>query len=78
MIEFVIEVPNEGVAGDVGTRIGQEHQARLVDVFQSVTSYQPHQTPDRVGFFFASEPVTWDAAEGDWIGPDDDEPDDDE
>jgi hypothetical protein len=73
LIEFVVEVPNADVAGDVETRIGHEHQARLVDVLRSVTGYQPLQAPGQVGLYVASEPVTWNAAEGDWIGPDDDD-----
>ncbi len=79
LIEFVIDIPNMGVAGDVETRIAREHHARLCDVLQSVTGYQPLQAPDRVGLYVATEPVTWDAAERDWIGPDDvDEPDDED
>jgi hypothetical protein len=83
LIEFVVEVPSMDVAGDVETRVGSEHQARLVDVLKGVTGYQPLQAPGRVGIYVGSEPVTWNPAEDDWIGPDDDgddgdEPDDDE
>ena len=80
LIEFVVEVPNEGVARDVQTRIAKEHTARLGDVFQSVTGYQPLRKPATPGFYCATEPVTWNDAEADWIGPDDndDDPDDDD
>jgi len=71
LIEFVVEVPNMDVAGDVETRIGQEHQALLVDVLRSVTGYQPLQAPGKPGLYVGSEPVTWNAAESDWVGPDD-------
>ena len=77
LIEFVVDIPNPDVARDVETRIGREHQARLCDVLQSVTGYQPLQAPDRPGLNVASEPVTWDEAARDWIGPED-EPDDDD
>ena len=78
LIEFVVDVPNEGVAGDVVTRIAREHHARLCDVLQSVTGYKPLQTPERAGLYVAVEPVTWNAAEQDWIGQDEDDGDDDE
>ena len=77
LIEFILDLPNMDVAADVETRIGHEHQARLCDVLQSVTGYQPLQTPGRPGLFVATEPVTWNEAEQDWIGPED-EPDDDD
>jgi hypothetical protein len=73
MIEFIVEVPNEGVAGDVKTRIAKEHTAKIAEMLQSVTGYQPLRQPGAPGFFLATEPVTWDADEGDWVGPDDDE-----
>ena len=79
LIEFVVEVPNEGVTRDVQTRIAKEHTARLGDVFQSVTGYQPVRKPGVPGFYCALEPVTWNEAEQDWIGPDDvDDGDDDD
>jgi hypothetical protein len=79
LIEFVVEVPNPDVARDVETRISKEHMARLADVLQSITGYQPLRTPDAPGYYLATEPVTWNEAEKDWIGPDDDdEPDDDD
>lgn len=71
LIEFVVEVPNEGVARDVQTRIAKEHTARLGDVFQSVTGFQPVRKPGFPGFYCATEQVTWNEAEQDWIGPDD-------
>jgi hypothetical protein len=75
-IEFVVEIPNMDIVADVEKRIAHEHQARLCDVLQSVTGYQPLQAPGRLGIYVASEPVTWDASAKDWLGPDDD-PDDD-
>ena len=79
LIEFVVDIPNPDVAKDVETRIGREHQARLCDVLQSVTGYQPLQAPGKPGLRVASEPVTWNESEQDWIGPEDvDEPDDDD
>ena len=77
IIEFVVDVPNADVAKDVETRIAREHQARLCDVLQSVTGYQPLRTPGTPGLYVAIEPVTWNEAERGWIGEDDvDEPDD--
>lgn len=79
LIEFVVEIPNEGVARDVQTRIAREHTARLGDVFQSVTGYLPQRKPNTPGFYCAAEIVTWNEAEAAWIGPDDgddDEPND--
>jgi hypothetical protein len=78
LIEFIVEVPNEGVANDVKTRIAKEHTAKIAEMFQSVTGYQPLRQPGAPGFYLATEPVTWDAKEGDWIGPDDDEEGDDD
>lgn len=79
LIEFVVDVPNPDVARDVETRIASEHTARLCDVLQSVTGYQPLRTPGNPGIYLATEPVTWNAGDQDWIGPDDgDDPDDDE
>lgn len=81
LIEFVVDIPNPDVARDVETRLYREHQARLCDVLQSVTGYQPLQAPGRLGLRVATEPVTWNEAEQDWVGPDnddDDEGDDDE
>lgn len=78
LIEFVIDIPSMDVATDVETRIGREHQARLCDVIQSVTGYQPLRAPGKPGLFVGGEPVTWNEAEQDWLGQDDvDEPDDD-
>jgi hypothetical protein len=79
LVEFIVEVPNMDVAGDVETRIGSEHTARLCDVLQSMTGFQPLMKPGQPGLYVASEPVTWNQAEQDWIGPDDgDDPDDDD
>ena len=71
LIEFVVDVPNADVAKDVETRIGREHHARLCDLLQSVTGYQPIKTPGQAGLYVSSESVTWDEAERDWIGEDD-------
>lgn len=71
LVEFVVDLPNADVARDVETRIGSEHHARLCDVLQSVTGYEPLQAPGRPGLLVGTEPVTWNAGEQDWIGPDD-------
>ena len=78
LIEFVVEVPNEGVAHDVETRLASEHYAKLCDVIQSVTGHVPLQAPGERGLFVVTESVTWDASEQDWVGPDDDDDDDDD
>ena len=78
VIEFIVEVPNMDIAGDVAKRISQEHTAQLAEVFQSVTGYAPIRTPGQPGFYLATEPVTYNKAEQDWIGPDDGPDDDDE
>ena len=78
VIEFVVDVPNMGIAADVETRISREHTARLGDVLQSITGYQPLRTPGAPGFYLATEPVTWNESEKDWVGPDDGDEDDDE
>ena len=78
LIEFVVDIPSPNVAKDVETRIAREQQARLCDVLQSATGYQPLQAPGRPGLYVATEPVTWNDAEREWIGPDDDGDDDDD
>ena len=78
LIEFVVDVPNPDVARDVETRVYREHQARLCDVLQSITGYQPIRSPGKPGINVGTEPVTWNEAEQDWDGPDDDEDDDDD
>ncbi|HSX23316.1 MAG TPA: hypothetical protein VLE97_11135 [Gaiellaceae bacterium] len=78
VIEFVVEVPNINVAGDVETRIEKEHHDRLCDVLQSVTGFKPMRAPGVAGLYVGSEPVTWNEAERDWVGPDDDDGDDDD
>jgi hypothetical protein len=71
-IEFAVDVPNEGVARDVGTRIHRERHAYLCDVLQSVTGYAPLLAPDQRGLTVGSEPVAWNAEEQDWVALDDD------
>lgn len=79
LIEFVVDVPNADVARDVETRIGREHIARVCDLIQSVTGFEPLQAPGERGLYTATEEVTWDAREKMWLGSDDnDEGDDDE
>lgn len=76
-IEFVVDVPNEGVAGDVETRIGREHHASLCNMLQSVTGYEPLWAPGQRGLSVGTEPVTWSATEEDWVPLDTGEDDDD-
>lgn len=78
LIEFVVDVPNADVAGDVETRIVREHYAKLCEVLQSVTGFEPLRAPGKPGLLIAHEPVTWNEGEQDWIGEndDDDEADD--
>lgn len=78
VIEFVLDLPNMDVAGDVETRIGHEHTAHLCEIFRSVTGYAPLMKPGQPGLYVMTEPVTWNEAEQDWIGPDDDDNDDDD
>lgn len=78
MIEFAVDVPNEGVAGDVATRL-HEHGLRLVETLAQMTGHAPLQAPDRPGFVVGGpELVHWDPKEQDWLGEDDDEDDDDD
>jgi len=76
LIEFVVEVPNMDVAGDVGTRLTQEHRERLREVFRSVTGFDPLFSPGTPGFGVGLETVEWSDKEKDWIGEDDDDDDD--
>jgi len=76
LIEFVVDVPNMDVAGDVGTRLTREHHKRLREVFQSVTGFDPLFSPTQPGFGVGLETVTWSDKEKDWIGEGDDEDDD--
>ena len=66
-IEFAVDVPNDGVARDVLTRIRHEHHSRLCEIFQSVTGYAPLLAPERQGFVVGGELVTWDETEQDWV-----------
>jgi hypothetical protein len=72
LIEFVVDVPNEGVARDVETRIRYEHLARLCDELQSVTGYEPLRAPGQRGLYVTTEPVTWSPTEQEWVALDDD------
>lgn len=76
LIEFVVDVPDAGVANDVQTRLAREHQARMVETLASVMGHVPLQTPGQPGIAVAYEPVTWSATDRDWIGEGDDEGDD--
>jgi hypothetical protein len=76
MIEFVVDVPNADVAKDVQTRLGREQLPRLCEVLTSVMGYEPLVAPGKSGLFVAAEPVTWSAAEQDWIGEGEDDDDD--
>lgn len=78
MIEFVVDVPNAAVAGDVMTRIGREHLGRLCEMIQSVTGYAPLRAPGKQGIYVASESVTWSPSEQDWLGESDDDDDEDD
>jgi len=78
MIDFVVDVPNADVAGDVQTRLGSEQLPRLCETLASVMGYLPLMAPDKPGLFVATEPVTWNATEGDWIGEDEADDADDE
>lgn len=76
LIEFVVDVPNEGVAGDVETRVGREHLDRLCDLLQSVTGFEPLRAPGQRGLYVATEPVAWSPTEQDWVALDDNGSDD--
>jgi hypothetical protein len=78
LIEFVVEVPNMDVAGDVGMRLTKEHRERLREVFRSVTGFDPFFSPDQPGFGVGLETVTWNDKEKDWVGEGDDDDDDDD
>lgn len=78
LIEFVVDVPNADVARDVETRIAREHLPRMCDTLRSITGYEPLRAPDQRGLAIAHEPVTWNAAEQDWIGEDDGDDDEDD
>ncbi len=78
LIEFVVDVPNDGVAKDVQTRLVREHHTRLCQVLTSVMGYEPLQAPGKPGVFVAHENVTWDAASQYWVGESDDGEDDDD
>jgi hypothetical protein len=73
MIEFVVDVPNEAVARDVGTRLIREQHERVREVLESVTGFPPSFTPSQPGFGVALETVTWNDKEKDWVGEDDED-----
>jgi hypothetical protein len=74
-IEFAVDIPNEGIARDVETRIQREHLAHLCSVLQAVTGYEPLLAPGQRGLNVGSEPVTWNTTERDWVALDDDDTD---
>lgn len=78
LIEFVVDVPNADVAGDVMTRLTREHPEKLRETLKSITGFDPLSAPGRIGILVGQEPVTWSAAEEDWIGEDDGNDGDDE
>ena len=78
LIEFVVDVPNTDVAGDVMTRLTREHATKMNEMIASVTGFAPMRAPGKPGLLVASEAVTWNEADQDWVGPDDDDDDDDD
>jgi hypothetical protein len=77
-IEFVVDVPNMDVAGDVHTRLAREHHVKVREMLQAVTGYEPFAQPGRPGIAVGAESVTWSAEENDWVGDGDDDEDDDD
>jgi hypothetical protein len=73
LIEFAVDVPNPGVARDVETRLTREHLGRVCETLKAVTGYDPQYAPGKTGLTVGIEPVTWNEAAQEWIGPDDDE-----
>ena len=73
LIEFVVDVQNTDVAGDVGTRLTREHHERLREIFRSVTGFEPLFSPGKPGFGVGLETVEWSDKEKDWAGDDDTE-----
>lgn len=71
LIEFVVDIPNNGVARDVLTRLTREHHARLCEVLTSVMGYEPLQVPGKTGVLVALEEVTWDGQ--DWVSSEDED-----
>lgn len=71
-IEFAVDVPNEGVARDVETRLLREHHALLCEVLQSITGHAPLYAPNQRGISVGSETVTWNTEEKDWVALDED------
>ncbi len=75
LIEFVVDVPNTDVAGDVATRLTQEHREKLREVFRSVTGFTPMFSPGKPGYGVGLETVEWNDKEQDWVSEDDDDDD---
>lgn len=72
-IEFVVEVPNDAVAGDVETRLARENLPRLCDTLQELMGFAPLAAPGERGIRVAHEEVIWNPKEQDWLGEDDEE-----
>jgi hypothetical protein len=72
-IEFAVDVPNDGVAKDVHTRLTREHHTRLCEVLTSVMGYEPLQAPGKGGMVIVLEGVTWDPDEQDWVSSEDED-----
>ena len=73
LIEFVVDVPNMDVAGDVHTRLAREHHVKVREMLKSVTGFEPFAQPGRPGIAVGGESVHWSAEENDWVSDDDDD-----
>lgn len=78
IIEFVVDLPNPDVAKDVETRLAREHLARVCEVIQDVTGYEPLSSPGHRGISIGHEPVTWSASDRDWRSEDEEDEDEDD
>lgn len=68
LIEFVVDVPNDGVARDVETRLTAEHGNRLFDILTSMMGHEPIRAPGKQGMFVSTEPVQWNGKHNEWLG----------
>lgn len=73
LIEFVVDVPNEGVLRDVETRLTTEHGEHLFGVLTSVMGHEPLRAPGHPGMVVMTEPVHWDKREEEWVGEGDED-----